>query len=188
MRGFTFVETLVVAAVFIIVGTLLASILVNNTGLYNKQTSLVTSGLSINDAVSEIETNIRQASAVVNSYPLITPLYTTNGTTLVLKIPSFDVSGIINNTYDYVVITKDAVKTNLLMLYVFPDSASKRISQTKVLSSILQSIAFTYLDQNDNIVSPTSAVKVKTEVNVQPTGGVADKSRNSVIVTNLRNI
>lgn len=181
MKGFTLVETLVVAAIFLVVGTLLASILVNNTGLYNSQTSLVASGLSVNEVVSNIENNIRQASSVANGYPDVIPTYSSNSNTLVLKIPSYNSNGIISNTYDHVVITRDVVKTNLLMLYVFPDSLSLRVAQTKVLSNILKSLSFAYLDKFDNEVSPASAVKVKTEVTIQP-------SRSAVIVTNLRNI
>lgn len=188
MKGFTLTETVIVAAIFLIVGTLLASILVNNTSLYNSQSSFVTSGLNLNDAMTEIETYIRQASSVVNGYPDVSPTYVTSNNTLILKIPSYNASGVIENIFDYVVITKDAAKNNLLMEHVFPDVSSDRKSQTKVLTNILQSVEFTYLDKNDNIVTPISAAKVKTEINVTSTNSSQNKSSNAIIVTNLRNL
>lgn len=187
-RGFTLFETLIVVAIFIVVGTLLVSILINNTSLYNSQSSLVTSGLNTNDAVREIENYIRQASSVASGYPEVSPTYVTSSTTLVLKIPSYNASGVISNTFDYAVITKDTTKNNLLREYVFPDLASERESQNKALTSILQSIGFTYLNKNDNVVVSTSAEKIKTEITVLSSNNVSDKSRTAIIVTNLRNI
>ncbi|MDD2823300.1 MAG: type II secretion system protein [Candidatus Daviesbacteria bacterium] len=188
MKGFTLVEILIVTAIFLIVGTVLAGILVNNTGIYNSQSSLVTSGLNTNDAIHEIENFTRQASSVVSGYPDVSPTYISNSTTLVLKVPAFNALGVIANTYDYVVFTKDNAKTNLLWEYIFPDALSDRSSQNRVLSSILQSVEFIYLDKNDNIVTATSAEKVKTQITVLPGSNVSDKSRSSIIVTNLRNI
>lgn len=188
MKGFTLFETLIVVAIFLVVGVLLVSILVNNTGLYNKQSSLVTSGLNINDAMREIDTNIRQASSVAIGYPEVSSTYTTSSTTLVIKIPSFNASGIISNTFDYIVVTKDAAKNNLLREYVFPDISSEREFQNKVLTNILDSIKFTYLDKNDNVIAASSAEKVKTEITVLSSNNASDKSRTAIIVTNLRNI
>lgn len=187
-QGFTLFETLIVVAIFLVVGVLLVSILVNNTGLYNSQSSLVTSGLNINDAMREIDTNIRQASSIAIGYPEIAPTYTTSNITLVLKIPSFNASGIINNTFDYVVLTQDTAKNNLLWEYVFPDILSERESQNKVLTNILESVNFIYLDKNDNVVTQTSAEKIKTEITVLPTNTGSNKSRTATIVTNLRNL
>lgn len=187
-KGFTLAETLIVAAIFLIVGTLLGAILVNNTGLYNSQTSLVTTGLNLNDVMREIDTYIRQASTVATGYPEISPSYLTGDSTLVLKIPSLNAQGMVSNTFDYVVITHDSIKTNLLREYIFPDPTSDRQSQNKVLSSILQSVVFTYLDRNNNVVTPALAEKVKTEVTVLTTNGLQNKSNNAITITNLRNL
>lgn len=188
MKGFTLAETVLVAGIFLIVGTLLAGILVKNTGLYNRQNSLVATGLSTNDVVSEIDNYIRQSSSIASGYPEVSPTYTTSGTTIVLKIPSINSSGTISNVYDYVVITEDAVKNNLLKEYIFTDPASDRKSNNKVLTSILQSIVFSYLDKNDNVVASSSAEKVKTQVTVLSVNGSINQSRSAIIVTNLRNI
>lgn len=187
-RGFTLYETLIVVAISLVVGTILVSILLNNSGLYNKQSSLITSGLNINDVVNEVDKNIRQASSIVVGYPEVSPTYITGTTTLVLKVPSYNSSGVINNTFDFVVVTKDATNSNLLREYVFPDVSSLRESQNKVLTNILESVEFTYLDNNDNVVQINSAVKVKTHITVLPTSNVSDKSRTAEIVTSLRNL
>lgn len=187
-KGFTLFETVLVAAVFLIVGTLLASILVKNTGLYNGQSSTVTAGLNTNDAESEIENYVRQASSVVTGYPEVSPTYTTGISTLVLKIPAVDATGVISNTFDYAVITIDQVKSNLLKEYVFPNALSTRTTQNKVLTNILQSITFSYLDRNDNVVATSSAEKVKTQITVISKNGSQNKTRSAIIVTNLRNL
>lgn len=187
-QGFTLFETLVAAAVAVIAGTLLVSILVNNTGLYNKQNALVATGLNVNDALNEIDTYVRQAASIASGYPEVSPTYTTGVSTLVLKVPAENSQGIINNTFDYVVITKNPTKTYLLYEYIFPDSLSTRKSQNKILTNILYSITFSYLDNNGATISPTSAQRIKTEISVLSQTGAVGNTRNATIITSLRNI
>lgn len=187
-RGFTLFETVVVAGIAVIVGALLVGILVNNTGVTNTEKSNVTQGLSANDSLAEIDNYIRQAASIVSGYPTVTPTYISGNNIIVIKIPATDSQGTISNVFDYVVITKDSTNANLLKEYIFPDSLSTRNAVNKVLSTILESITFTYLDSNENIVTPTSAVKVKTEINVLSQNGQANKSRSATIVTSLRNL
>ncbi len=187
-KGFTIFETVIVAGIAVIAGTLLVGILVNNTGVTNTEKSMVTQGLSTNDSVHEIDNYVRQAAAIVSGYPVVSPTYVTGLTTIVIKIPSTNQQGIISDVFDFVVITKDDSRGNLLKEYIFPDDLSTRKTADKVLTNILDSIEFTYLDKNESLVAPTSAEKVKIQINVLSKNGSANKSRSATIVTSLRNL
>lgn len=176
------------AGIAVIVGTLLVSILVNNTGVTNTEKSNVAQGLSTNDSVREIDNYIRQAAAVVTGYPVISPTYITGTSTIVIKIPAINDHGVISNVFDYIIITKDSTRPSLLKEYIFPDSLSIRETTDKILSNILETIEFTYLDKNGNVVAPAPAEKVKTKITVLSKNGSADKSRSATIVTSLRNL
>lgn len=189
LMGFTLFETVIVAGIALIAGTFLVSILVNNTGVTNTEKSIVTQGLSTNDSTREIDNYIRQAVAIVSGFPVISPTYVTGSNTIVIKIPAIDNQGTISDVFDFIVITKDSTRPSLLKEYIFPDSLrSIRVTTDKILTNILDSIEFTYLDKNGNTVSPSAAEKVKTIITVLSKNGSANKSRSATIITSLRNL
>lgn len=187
IKGFTLVEMLIVAAITLIVGIFLLSILVNNNSLFYKQNALVDEGLSLNDTISAINKNIMQASSVVDSYPENSPLFTSNTETLILKFQSLKNGEIIESAYDYIVYYKDPENPKLLEVQTFPDSDSERVASTSVLTTILQSIVFSYLDKNGNAVLPMSAASVGINLTVLSKTGSIGSSRSSTSITNLRN-
>lgn len=186
--GFTLLETLLVAIIAIVTGTVLTGILVNNTGLFYNESSIVSGGLGLNDAVGEIDKNIRQASGVASGYSGTQGNFTTSGNTLVLQLPSTNSSGIISGTYDYLVVSKDTGNSNILRLQVFPNQLSNRQAKNEVLTPNFDSVQFSYLDGNGNSVTATSAVRVKMTLNIlSKTGSIGDKS-TSTTITSLRNL
>lgn len=187
-KGFTLIELLMVISIAVIIGTLLVGILINNTGVINKESAIVTQGLNINDALREIETYGRQASSITIGYPEVSPTYVTGANTLVLKIPAINSQGIIGDVYDFVVITKDSSNPKLLKEYIFPDEMSIRENKNTILTNLLQSIEFEYLDNNDAPIAAPSAVKIKTTINVLSKTGLTDQSRSATIVISLRNL
>lgn len=182
-------ETLIVGGVALIVGTFLVGILVNNNGFFYKQTSTVSEGLGLNDTVREIENSIRQAASVSSGYPEVSPIYTyTSGaSTLVLKLPSYNESGVIANVYDYIVIAPDALKPKILRMQIFKDDLSQREEANKVLTTLVESVQFSYLDKNGNSVSPVSASSVGVTLKLLAKTGSVGSSRSSSTVINLRN-
>lgn len=188
MRGFTLVEVVIVSGLILIIGTLLAGIMINNTRVYNKETSMVAQGLNINDAFREIETYARGASGVVSGYPEGSPAYVTGTNTLVLKVPAINNQGIISDVYDFVIFTEDASDPKFLKEYIFPDAESQRGTKNVLLTNFLDSVVFEYLDKNDLPIAPTSAVKIKATVNVLSKMGSQTQQRSSTIVTSLRNL
>ncbi len=188
LKGFTLLETVVVAGVALIAGTFLVSILVNNTGVTNTEKSMIAQGMDTNDSVREIDNYIRQAVSIVSGFPVISPTYVTGASTIVIKIPAISDQGTISDVFDFIVITKDSTHENLLKEYIFPDPLSIRKTTNKILTTILDSIEFTYLDKNENIVAPASSEKVKTQMTVLSKNGSASKPRSATIVTSLRNL
>ena len=86
MKGFTLVEMIIVMSLTVIVSGMLAAILINNTELVYKETSRVSQGLDLNDALVNLKSYIRQAQIVAVSYPEgPSPTYTSSSTQLVLK-------------------------------------------------------------------------------------------------------
>lgn len=176
--GFTLVEILIASSVALIIGILLLSILANNNGVFYKQNAIINEGLSLNDAMSEIDKNISQAINVVD---------TSDSHTLVLKLPALDANGVLNNIYDYVIIAKDADNNNILRKKVFPDPASNRKSEDLNLTTILDSIDFSYLDRSGAIVSPNLATSVSVTLSVKSSYGSITSARSSTSVTTLKN-
>lgn len=186
-EGFTLVEVLIASAVALIIGLFLMSILVNNNGIFYKQNAIVNEGLGLNDAMNEINKNILQAVNVAVSYPQDSPIYISGSHTIILKLPALGVDGIINNIYDYVVIIKDSDKNNILRKKVFPDPASTRKSEDLVLTTILDSINFGYLNRSGVIVNPELATSVSTALSVKSSSGSISSARTSTMITTLKN-
>lgn len=187
-RGFTLVEMLVALGAMVIVSTVLVSLLVNQSGIFYKQNAVVNIGISLNDAVSSINNNIRQASAVASSYPEVSPQYITDQDTLVLKLAAINSEGPISNVYDYVVVTIDISDNDILRLQVFPDPQSTRTSSSSVLTTLMNAVQFNYLDNSGNAVIPTSATSVKLRLTLSSGSGGTGSSRTSETVTSLRNM
>lgn len=178
IEGFTLVEILIASAIALIVGLFLTGILINNNGIFYKQSSLVNTGLSSNDVMSEIDKNIRQATSVTD---------TSDSNTMILKLPALGENGMIDNVYDLVIIAKDANKNNILRKKVIPDSLSIRKSEDLVMTTILNSIDFIYLNKSGSVVNPQSATSVKTSLVVKSSFGATTSSGSSSAITTLKN-
>lgn len=184
--GFTLVEILISISVAIIVGGLILNILVNNTGLFYKQSSRVQLGLGVNDALTNIRQNIKQSQSVAATYPSVTPfIYTTGTDILVLKVLSIDSSGeIIPTSFDYFVYYLEGLK---LHMAVFPDGLSSRNQVDQILTNNVTSMFFQYFDASGIEVSPSSAARVKVTINLQQTAGNITEVNTAATEANLRN-
>ena len=160
-KGLTLIEVLVAMGIATVAGMLLVVIIVNSAGLFTRQSSKVSGGLSINDALLQIRGSIKQASAVVGQYISGPITYTTGVSQLVLKVSSIDSSGnIIANTYDFFVFFVDQ---GSLHFKTFPDSSSFRKAADQVLSIGVDSLNFQYFNSANPPVeiAPVSATKVR---------------------------
>lgn len=187
-KGTTLVEILIVTVVVVAVGTMLMGIWINNNGVFNKQDALVGEGVSLNDTLRQIDDTIREAAGVVESYELESKTYTTGDNVLVVKLPALSPSGVISNVYDYLVVSLDSSPATVLRLQLIPDVQSTRQAKNQVLSTIVKSIGFEYLDDTGSPVDPISATKVKVTLLVNKQNGSIGSSRVATMTASLRNI
>lgn len=187
-RGFTLLETVIISGMSIVIGTFLIGILVNHNGVYYKQSSLISEGLSLNEATRKIEENIKGAAAVAGSFQDGSVTYTTGSSTLVLKLPVFDNQGVIDGIYDYVVVTKDSANPKILRLLLFPDPQSSRTRVNTILTTLLDSLQIGYLDKNGGVVSPAEAATVAVSIGVLSKTGSIGNVRNASVKATLRNL
>lgn len=186
-KGVTLIEVLVAMSIVTVAGVLLLVIIVNSAGLFSQQSSKVETGLSINDAISAVSANIKQASNVATSYTDGATTYTSSGSQLVLKVPSLDVVGnIIANTFDYFVFFKDQ---NFLRFKIFPDPLSLRPGKNQILSNSLDSLYFQYLNWATPPVEvvPASATKIRITLTLKQKAGAGFEVNTATSEANLRN-
>ncbi|MFH0937171.1 MAG: hypothetical protein V1808_02675 [Candidatus Daviesbacteria bacterium] len=188
MKGFTLLEILVASGAAFIIGVLLLTILVNNNGFFNQQAGVISKGLSLNDTMSTIDGYIRQASVIASGYPEVSPTYISGAQTLVLKLPAINAQGTIEGASDYFVITKDPSKPAILRAHIFPDPQSSRVAKDQVLTTLLQTVQFKYLDKAGAEVSPASAVSVEISMTVVTQAGLNQSTRTATGSTSLRNL
>lgn len=187
-KGFTLVEVLITLTISMVIGVLLLSVFYQNSGLYSKQSTKISQGLSISRAAREISDTIKSSAAVVNVNPIGSTSYTTSSSSLVLSTPSVNAQGgVISNVFDYVVIARDISSTKILRKYVFVDPASSRKEENKVLSTNLNDIIFLFFDDSGNVVSPTAASKINFSILLDEKAGNSNQQSSASGQINLRN-
>lgn len=186
-KGLTLVEILITMVIATIVSGLLVVIIVNNAGLFSKETSKLNIGLNTNDALFEIRQSIKEANSVAPSFTDGFTTYTSAANQLVLKISSIDSSNnIIANTFDYFVFFLD---TNKLRFKTFPTLPSARKAQDQIFSTSVDSLSFTYLDRANppNEVAPNAAAKVLVSLTLRQKSGANYETQTATSEANLRN-
>ncbi|MCL5783885.1 MAG: hypothetical protein M1142_00820 [Patescibacteria group bacterium] len=189
MKGMTLLEILIASSLALIVGALLLVILTNHSGVFYKQNALVSEGVSLNDAMGQINDIIRQAAQVATGYPTTSPVYVSGSSALVVQMPAIDPSGDpLTNVYDYAVVAADSTYPNILRMQIFPNAQSTRPAINKVLTTLLQTVQFAYVDQNGNPIVPSGAVSVKTDLTLLSGTGKITSQRTATSITTLRNM
>lgn len=185
--GLTFVELLITMGIFCVVGFLLLVIVVNSLGVFYKQSTKVSGGININDALSSVRGNIKESTGVVESYTIGATTYTSSPTTLVFTIPSIDASNnIISNTYDYFVFY---LSGNILKFKTFPNALSVRKSQDQIFSTNVNNLNIKYYDLSSppNEVAIAAAKKVRISLTLKEKSGVGYTVNTATTEASLRN-
>lgn len=186
MKGFSLVEIIIVVSLTVVISGMLVAILINNTELVYKETSRVSQGLDLNDALVNLKSYIRQAQSVAVSYPEgLNPTYTSSSTQLVLKFSSLDANGeIISNAYDFVIYLQDQDKLRALLI---KDAASSRKQFNTILAKNVDQLTFDYLDAAGNSTSPQDAKKVRVSIRLKQKAGSRYETNIATGEANLRN-
>jgi len=180
-RGFTLVETLVVAGLGAgMLVTIAFLVLQFNNSLAYEQTASQSSG-SASGVMREVESLVVPASDVLQTHTFASATYTSTTTSLVLQIPSVDSSGaVIANTYDYAAFY--ATSTSVYRLLEV-NAASKRTAGTKLLSSSMRTLTFSY-DNTDFTKVTTITVDLQTQAQVKQ-AVLSDHRREKIRLRNF---
>lgn len=164
-RGFTLIETVIVVAFSVCVIIALVLLMYMFTKSVTYEQAIATSSGSATLVMRELELYTLPANAFVLSRTFPgNATYTSTTTSLVLELPSIDASGyVIANTYDYVAFYATGTKAYRV---IDKNALSSRTTGTKVLSSNISSLTFTY---NNSVISnaTTTTVDVQTQTTVR---------------------
>ena len=150
----------------------------------------VNQGLSVNQATQELTDLIKASAGVATQYPATgTHQFTTGSNVLILKLPSVSASGqIIDEVFDYAIITKEPAGSKILKIKIFPDNLSTRKSADKVVSTSLKNVNFTYLNSSNVQVPSSQAARINFIINQEDTIGAATGGNSSSAVVNIKNL
>lgn len=166
-RGFTLLEVVIVLAMFVVMMSLLITFFIKYNTSFLFDRAVVMTGSSAGIVMQEVVTSTLQSDQVLYSHVFSGTAYITGTSTLVLELPAVDASGnVISNTYDYI-----AIYTSGSTVYriISADASSSRRSGTKILSTTLQSLTFTYNSTDvTQISSVTADVQTSSSVKGVP--------------------
>lgn len=178
--GFTLIETVIVIALtsvlMIVIGLLIY--MFGKISSYERASILSTGSASA--FVRDVQTFALPANAVVATHVFASGTYSSSGNTLVLQIPSADSSGVvIANTYDYVVFYISGTNAYRKLE---ANAASKRVSGSKMLSTTVSSLTFSY-NSVDFTQVDTVTIDLQTRAQVKQ-DILTDHRREQVILRN----
>ena len=153
--GFTLFEMIIVIFLFAILLIGLLNIFDWQQKVYNMEQAEVLATGSARNVMNNMNMYIAQADQIEASRTINGVLYTTGGTTIVVRLPSFDASGdLLASTYDYFVFTQNGTNLNQVVELA---ANSGRKAGNKLLSDKVDSFALTY---NNGTVTAASKVTV----------------------------
>jgi hypothetical protein len=120
--------------------------------------------LSSEAALARMNQTVRQSVGIVTSQGS----YTTSGSTIIVKLATFDTSGtFVPLTYDYMIFRLDPTDTTKLQEITVADASSRRTNQTRTIASNIAGLSLNYYDSAGAVlaVSGVDATK-KVKINM----------------------
>jgi len=162
LRGFSLMEVVIVIAISVILILAVTEIYVTYSNSYLDQNAAINTSSSAAAFLNEFNNIGLQADAIVSSRTVSGTAYTTGSSTVIFELPAINSSGdVLSNTYDYAIFYSSSTGAYRLL---DTNGSSARSSGTKLFSSFLSNLTFTY----DN-ASPTSASGVTADITTQST-------------------
>lgn len=161
MHGFTLIEVVVLVGISSVVLIALVNFFIIFNSIYGYQRAFMATAGSAGRAMNALQGAVLPAEAVLASHNFSGTIHTSATTSLVLQLPSVNSAGnIIPGVRDYIVFYASSTE---LYRRIEAESGSARISGQTILSTTLDSIAFTY--DSANFPSVTSVMaEVKTSL------------------------
>lgn len=168
--GFSLLEVLIGLAVSAIILVIVASTHQTFFRFYYNQNSFINAANENRQAFDEITDQIRQSQAIASTCTACGG-DTTGPTILILQLWPLDSNGNSQDpgaaNYDYIEYKQNSQQQ--LIRQTFPSVSSSRQPGTRIVSSGIFNLAFSYLDNYDNVVSPTSSSQVAASITTSQT-------------------
>ncbi len=156
-KGFTIIEVTVVVALSSVLLLGLFGIFDWQNKIYQLEQADVLATGSARVAMNNITKVIAQGVGIDSSVTIAGTNYTTGGSTVIVKIPSYDSSeNLIDDTYDYIIFSSSG--TNLNQVVELGDNSARKYNN-KLLSDNIQTFTLTY-----NNADPTLASQVTVDI------------------------
>jgi type II secretory pathway component PulJ len=166
-QGFSLAEVVIAIGLFVLILFVLFNFFVTYNATYRYERALIQTAGSASAAVRDVEAFTLQAYQVVSGHTFTSGTYTSSSTALVLELPAIDSSAnVIVGAYDYVAFYLDG--TNLYRI-LETDPASTRAGGTKLLSTTVTDLLFTY-DNTDvtQVTEVTISIDTATMIKGDP--------------------
>lgn len=180
-RGITLLELLIGGVILSLVGTLLVSMLIQNSNYFSWESNFINHGVSVNDIVDSLEQDLRAASAVSSSFTNSGVTFSSSARELVLDLTAVDSSGNpISNTVDKVVYYLDPTHQTWFRRKVYPDALSKRAASETFLTNEMKLLDIRYLDIQGVSTSAQNSIKVHIDITLSSTGKALGEQKRSL--------
>ena len=178
-KGITLTETLVVISILVILTTVIFAIYLASNNIFNRERAYSELQQENSYVIDQIAKRIKVSYAVAN-YPEVTPTYSSDSDTLVLKAYSLDLNQNVNlSGTDYFIFYLNP--SNTLNLQII-SADSGRQSETLVLSRFVDEINFRY-----NNSTATQADAISIDLTQSKTIGRETKTVTTSLSASLRN-
>lgn len=158
-KGVTIIEFLVAIAIFVIIGGILTSIFISGWRAFDRESAQTNTQSQAKFVTSTITRETQQATAVVPTRTFGGQVYNSSSSTLILELISFDANkNLIDGAFDYGVFYLDPDDNKKLKLTIEANPLSNRRSETKTISLLIESIAFSYYFSDGSAIQNNQCV------------------------------
>jgi hypothetical protein len=181
--GVSLIESIIALGITVMLLIVLSNLVIQTRHIAALETNESQLGISSEAALSRINTIVRQAMSVETSYAS----YTSNSSTLIVKLPTIDPSGaILPLTYDYIIYRQNPADTTELQEIVVADIDSRRTSRTRSIAQYVTNFTVSYKNTAGTVLAATALADTKM---VQVSLGTNQQSyENSAETTQIEQI
>lgn len=155
-NGFSLIELVTGFAIIGLVSILIGTLYFANFRLFSNQNTLIEVSSQNKTALAEMINQIRESQSVTSTCTACAG-DTTSPTVLVLRLWPINASGEPfdpgASAYDYIVYKRDETDNTKLIKKTLPDATSARASQTKIISTNVASLQFSYDNADPDLVT-----------------------------------
>lgn len=166
-KGLGVLEMVVAAGISFMLISTIAMLFDKANSVYRLETSKGALQSELRTSLYRLTRLVKQADSIV----LTRGSYTTDNTTLIIRVPSIDnTDTTIPATYDYIIYRLNPLAANELQEIIDADANSIRESNTRVLDGTLASLDFDYFDATGTaLVTGSEDQAKKIRINVTTT-------------------